>query len=103
MIKLRYTCICSLVRPDRPDGVMTSQLFNSGNVDVTLQWNNLPEVSYNVSVTPRVSAVMMTDSSSTLTVMYNIRYSVSIVATNCAGESAPYITEIYTNTNNVLW
>ena len=85
------------MRPDPPDRVMLSEVFNSGSVAVTLQWNNLPEVSYSVSVTPSVSAVTSTttNTSARLTVMYNIRYSVSIVATNCAGESDPYITELY--------
>ena len=72
-----------------------SEVFNSGNVAVTLQWNNLPEVSYNVSVTPSMSAVTSTNTSAMLTVMYNTRYSVGIVATNCAGESDPYITELH--------
>ena len=72
-----------------------SEVFNSGNVAVTLQWNNLPEVSYNVSVTPSVSAVTSTNTSAILTVMYNTRYRVSIVATNCAGGSDPYITGLY--------
>ena len=73
-----------------------SEVFNSGNVAVTLQWNNLSEVSYStsVSVTPNVSAVTSTNSSARLTVMYNTRYNVSIVATNCGGESDPYIREL---------
>ena len=74
---------------------MMSEVFNSSNVAVTLQWNNLPEVSYNVSVTPSASAVTNTNTSAILTVMYNARYIVSIVATNCAGESDPYIRELY--------
>ena len=84
-----------IVRPDPSDGVMMSAVFNSGNVAVTLQWNNFPEVSYNVSVIPSVPAVTSTNTSAMLTVMYNTRYSVSIVATNCAGESDPYITGLY--------
>ena len=72
-----------------------SEVFNSSNVAVTLQWNNLSEVSYNVSVTPKVPAVTNTNTSAMLTVMYNKRYSVSIVATNCAGESDPYIRDLY--------
>ena len=62
---------------------------------VTLQWNNLPEFSCSVSVTPSVPSVTNTNTSAMLTVIYNTRYSVSIVATNCAGGSDPYITELH--------
>ena len=72
-----------------------SEVFDSGNVTVILQWNNLSEVSYSVSVTPSVPSVTSTNTSAMLTVMYNTRYSVSIVATNCAGESDPYITALH--------
>ena len=89
-----FNDLCYLVWPDPPDGVMMSEVFNSGNVAVTLQWNNLSEVSYSVSVTPNVSAVTSTNSSARLTVMYNTRYNVSIAATNCGGESDPYIREL---------
>ena len=89
-------CSCCLVRPEPPDGVMMSEVFNSGNVAVTLQWNKLPEVSFTVSVTPpSVSPVTSTNTSARLTVMYNTRYNVSVVATNCAGESDPYLVELY--------
>ena len=82
------------MQPDPSDGLMLSEVFNSGSVAVTLQWNNLPEVSYNVSVIPNVSVVTSTNISARLTVMYNTRYSVGIVATNCARESDPYLVEL---------
>ena len=91
--------MCSSVRPDPPDGVIKSEIFTSSNVVVTLQWNNLPEVSYSVSVTPSVPSVTSTNTSAMLTVIYNTRYNVSIVATNCAGESDPYITELHYGKN----
>ena len=76
-----------------------SEMFNSGSVDVSIQWSNPPVpsgVSYDVSVTPPIeSAVMIRGTSAQLTVMYNIRYNVSIVATNCAGESVPFLTQIF--------
>ena len=78
---------------------MISKVFMSSSVAVTFQLSSPPVasgVSYAVSITPPVeSPVMVGDTSAQLTVMYNIRYSVRIVATNCAGESSPNVTELF--------
>ena len=84
--------------PAPPDVVSISEAFQSGYVDVTIQWNNPPvssDVTYVVNVTPPIeSSVVVGGASAQLRVMYNTRYSVRIVATNCAGNSSN-LTNLY--------
>ena len=85
--------------PSLPAVMVVSELFQSGYVAVTLQLDNPPisaDVSYAVNITPPVeSSVMIQGATAHLRAMYNVRYSVRVVATNCAGNSSPVITNIF--------
>ncbi len=47
------------------------------------------DVTYTVTVSPpaQLSATLLTSTSVTVTAQYNVDYTVSVVATNCAGNS----------------
>ena len=66
---------------------------------MTIEWN--PPVNssganihnYTVSVSPftQLSATVVTSTNVTVTAEYNVNYTLSIVATNCAGNSDPAV------------
>ena len=74
-----------------------SQQSSAESVIVTIEWN--PPVNssgadihnYTVSVSPstQLSATVLTSTTVTVTAEYNVNYTLSIVATNCAGNSDP--------------
>ncbi len=73
----------------------TSNSSDNG-VNVSVQWDPPTEtggrddLTYTVTVSPpaQLSATVLTSTSVTVTAQYNVDYTVSIVATNCAGNSA---------------
>ena len=66
---------------------------------MTIEWNppvNSSEAdihNYTVSVSPsaQLSATVVTSTNVTVTAEYNVNYNLSIVATNCAGNSDPAV------------
>ena len=91
-----------LVDPPSPPiiiDVPSSQQRSAESVIVTIEWN--PPVNngeadihnYTVSVSPstQLSATVVTSTNVTVTAEYNVNYTLSIVATNCAGNSDPAV------------
>ena len=73
-----------------------STLSSSTNeVSVSMQWDPPTEtggrddLTYTVTISPlaQLSATVLTSTSVTVTAQYNVDYTVSVVATNCAGNS----------------
>ncbi len=84
--------------PGAPSTIKHSIPSNSANeVSVSVQWDPPTEtggrddLTYTVTVSPpsQLSATVLTSTSRsvTVTVQYNVDYTVSVVATNCAGNS----------------
>ncbi len=82
--------------PGPPSTIRHSIPSNSANeVNVSVQWEPPTEtggrddLTYTVTVSPtaQLSATLLTSTSVTVTAQYNVNYTVSIVATNCAGNS----------------
>ncbi len=82
--------------PDPPSNVRQSVLSSSADeVRVSVQWDPPTEtggrddLTYIVTVSPPVqlSATVLTSTSVTVIAQYNVDYTVSVVATNCAGSS----------------
>ena len=91
-----------LVDPPSPPiiiDVPSSQQRSAESVVVTIEWN--PPVNnggadihnYTVSVSPstQLSATVVTSTTVNVTTEYNVNYTLSIVATNCAGNSDPAV------------
>ncbi len=81
------------VPPSSPQGVSHSVESSSANeVSVSVQWGYPTEtggrddLTYTVTISPP-SATVLTSTSVTVTAQYNMDYTVSVVATNCAGNS----------------
>ena len=82
--------------PGPPSAVRHFILSSSANkVSVSVQWNPTTETggrddpTYTVTISPpaQLSATVFTSISVTVTAQYNVDYTVSVVATNCAGNS----------------
>ena len=82
--------------PLPPNGFSKSILSSSATeVSVSIQWNPPTEtggrddLNYTVTISPltQLSATVLTSTSVTVTAQYNVDYTVSVVATNCAGNS----------------
>ncbi len=79
------------VPPSPPTGLSSS----ANEVSVSVQWDSPTEtggrddLTYTVTVSPpaQLSATLLTSTSVTVTAQYNVDYTVSVVATNCAGTS----------------
>ena len=89
--------------PLKPTGFNTSMKHdNSLDTIVTFQWNppqgSGPETivdSYKISITPRpvshpVLNVVSYTTSWNVTLYFNVEYSATIIAVNCAGDSSPF-------------
>ena len=87
-----------LVDPPSPPVIIdfpSSQQSSAESVIVTIEWNppfNNSEANihnYTVSVSPstQLSATVVTSTTVNVTAEYNVNYTLSIVATNCAGNS----------------
>ena len=74
--------------------VNISDFFGINSVTATLEWTQENDVTYNVSIFPLVTVETSEGSSVQLTLLYNIHYNVSIVATRC-GKSTTIITLHY--------
>ena len=63
-------------------------------VSVTLEWIAKNGVSYSVSVNPEIAINYTGKRSAQLSVLYNIKYNVSVVASLCGTSQAVYSTTI---------
>ena len=72
---------------------LTVQQYAQDNVNLTVQWQ-VPQcdsdapVNYIITVSPGHSPVTTSGTSVPVTVPYNVMHTVSIVATNCVGNSS---------------
>ncbi|XP_064403554.1 uncharacterized protein LOC135349024 isoform X2 [Halichondria panicea] len=86
-----------LVDPPGPPSTIRHSILSSSadEVSVSVQWNPPAEtggrddLTYSVIISPlaQLSATVLTSTSVTVTAQYNMDYTVSVVATNCAGNS----------------
>ncbi|XP_064401038.1 sushi, von Willebrand factor type A, EGF and pentraxin domain-containing protein 1-like isoform X2 [Halichondria panicea] len=86
-----------LVDPPGPPSTIRHSILSSSAdaVSVSVQWSPPTEtggrndLTYTVTISPppQLSATVLTSTSVTVTAQYNVDYAVSIVATNCAGNS----------------
>ena len=84
--------------PPRPPSIISHSIGNSSvdAVSVTVQWDppthngGRDDLTYTVTISPptQLSDTILTSTSVTVTAQYNVDYTVSIVTTNCAGNSA---------------
>ncbi len=83
----------STAAPLQPNGFSNSIFSSSANkVNVSVRWdppNGRNDITYTVTISPpaQLSATVLTSTSVTVTAQYNVDYTISIVATNCAGSS----------------
>ena len=93
---VRYLTISYTDPPGPPSTIRHSILSSSADaVSGSVQWNPPTEtggrndLTYTVTISPpaQLSATVLTSTSVTVTAQYNVDYAVSIVATNCAGNS----------------
>ena len=99
LLTVNNTCIHYLlytVPPSPPQRVSHSVESSSADeVSVTVGWDSPTEtggrddLTYTVTISPpaQLSATVLTSTSVTVTAQYNVDYNVSVVATNCAGNS----------------
>ena len=83
--------------PTGPPSIISHSIGNSSvdAVSVTVQWDpptdngGRDDLTYTVTISPltQLSATVLTSTSVTVTTQYNVDYTVSIVTTNCAGNS----------------
>ncbi len=82
--------------PGPPFTIRHSTLSSSANeVSVSVQWNPPTEnggrddLTYTVTISPpaQLSATVLTSTSVNVTAQYSVDYTVSVVTTNCAGNS----------------
>ena len=71
----------------------TVQQYGQDSVTLTVQWqppqyDGGAPVNYTITVSPGLSPVTTSGTSVPVTVPYNVRHTVSIVATNCNGSSS---------------
>ena len=91
-----------LVDPPSPPVIIdvpSSQQRSAESVIVTIEWN--PPVNssgadihnYTVNISPfaQLSVTVVTSTTVNVTAEYNVNYTLSIVATNCAGNSDPAV------------
>ena len=87
----------SYIDPPGPPSTIRHSILSSSadEVSVSVQWNPPAEtggrddLTYSVIISPlaQLSATVLTSTSVTVTAQYNMDYTVSVVATNCAGNS----------------
>ena len=86
-----------IIEPPGPPSTIrhsTSSIL-ANEVSVTVGWNPPTETggrddfTYTVTISPsaQLSATVLTSTSVTVTAQYNVNYTVSVVAINCAGNS----------------
>ena len=76
--------------PQTPSSIV--QQYGRDSVTLTVQWeppqyDGGAPVNYTITVSPGLSPVTTSETNVTVTVPYNVNYTVSIVATNCNGSS----------------
>ena len=94
---VRYLTIISYIDPPGPPSTIRHSIASSlaNKVSVSVQWDPPTEtggrddLTYTVTISPpaQLSATVLTSTSVTVTAQYNVDYTVSVVATNCAGNS----------------
>ena len=92
-----YHHIRFLIDPPGPPSIIRHSTLNTSanEVSVSVQWNPPTEnggrddLTYTVTISPlaQLSTTVLTSTSVTVTAQYNVDYTVSVVATNCAGNS----------------
>ncbi len=93
---VRYLTISYKDLPGSPSTIRHSTPSSSADeVNVSVQWDppietgSRDDLTYIVTILPpaQLSATVLTSTSVTVTAQYNVDYTVSVVATNCAGSS----------------
>ncbi len=86
--------------PGPPSTIRHSTPSSLANeVSVSVQWDpptatgGRADLTYTVTISPpaQLSATVLTSTSVTVTAQYNVDYTVSVVATNCAGSSTTVV------------
>ena len=72
-----------------------THMFENGGIMVFLEWMAQKDVTYNISVTPKVPTTQISGTSAELRVAYNTSYNVIISATLCGQNSTYTGLEIY--------
>ncbi|XP_064404461.1 titin-like isoform X3 [Halichondria panicea] len=90
-----------LIDPPGPPSTIRHSTPSSlaNEVSVSVQWDPPTEtggrddLTYTVTISPpaQLSATVLTSTSVTVTAQYNVDYTVSVVATNCAGSSTTVV------------
>ena len=89
---VKYCLLSALPSPPRTPSY-TVQQYGQNNVILTVQWQS-PQydggdpVNYTITVSPGVGIFTTSETSVSVTVPYNVRHTVSTVATNCIGNSS---------------
>ncbi len=83
------------IEPPGPPSIVRQFVLSSSadEVSVTVGWNpptntgGRDDLNYTVTISPpaQLSSTVLTSTSVTVTAQYNVDYTVSVVATNCAG------------------
>ncbi len=84
-----------IIDPPGPPSTIRHSISSSSDNDisVSIQWNPPTEtggrddLTYTVTISAQLSATVLTSTFVTVTAQYNVDYTVSVVATNCAGSS----------------
>ena len=90
-----YTKLRRSTRTTLHHQTLHSEYSSANEVSVSVQWNPPTEtggrddLTYTVTISPpaQLSATVLPSTSVTVTALYNVDYTVSVVATNCAGNS----------------
>ena len=77
-------------RPGAPSNITESETFMEYTMDITISW-----ISHNTTITVRIDPPLNSigvfttrNKSLQLTVSYNTNYTLTLMATNCAGNSS---------------
>ena len=88
---VKYCLLAGLPSPPRTPS-STVQQYGRDSVTLTVQWEHSLDdggdpVSYTITVSPGVGTFITSGRNVSVAVPYNVRHTVSIVATNCIGNS----------------
>ena len=93
---VKYCPLAGLPSPPQTPSY-TVQQYGRDSVTLTVQWqppqyDGGASVNYTITVSPGLSPVTISGTSVAVTVSYNVMHTVSVVATNCIGNSSAMIT-----------
>ena len=91
--------------PHPPHNITESESFTEHRANTTLQWSSRDnhDTSFIATFDPPLitsKVVITSDKSLQLMVPYNVNYTVSLVATNCAGNSSAVLYALYYGESN---